>query len=403
MNNSSLLKYQLKEKPFLFVSNISDRKYLQKKTKRSERKIYQKNVKNKEVSQAKEYNYSTLDNSKGPHQMVIDQFFENKNMNTISSINELKYLQNINIYKSNKNSKSINKNKKPLINNPFEKFSKMLMEKKEEGKYDVFISNGIFNESEISKALDIRKEFRKEINESSLQETDKLIKITNYFLNKGFNEKIRFIIFKCLINYGIPNIEKFNIFFNDISLEFKKKKITMPEKMCILLYVEYINNIIKNDNYSIALAKNKYICDFFFNGETLTTIRSNLNFINAIKNNSKDIENYLQLYLNINFDNVFKDTNFVLNKDFDKSKNVLYKILFNIISKCEKVGYLSYKKIIADNDVIFNGLKIKGDISQYVNKQQLISKKLFGKELSEAKFRQAIQEYFLLLVSNFQI
>ena len=279
----------------------------------------------------------------------------------------------------------------------------MLMEKKEETKFDIFISNGIFNESEITKALDIRKEFRKEINNSSLQETDKLIKITNFFLNKGFNEQIRFIIFKCLINCGIPNIEKFNSFFNDISLEFKKKRITMPEKMCILLYVEYINNIIKNDNYSNSLAKNKYICDFFFKGESLTTIRSNLNFINAIKNNSKDIENYLQLYLNINFDNVFKNTNYVLNKDFDKSKNVLYKILFNIVSKCEKIGYLSYKKIIADNEVIFNGLKIKGDISQYVNKQQLISKKLFGKELSETKFRQAIQEYFLLLASNFQI
>jgi len=403
MNNSSSLESQLKPKSFLFTSKISDRKYLQKKTKRSERKIYQKNVKNKEIPKTKEYNFSSLDKFNGPHQMVIDQFFENKNMNTISSINELKYLENINIYKSNKNSKSISKKKKALINNPFEKFSKMLMEKKEETKFDIFISNGIFNESEITKALDIRKEFRKEINNSSLQETDKLIKITNFFLNKGFNEQIRFIIFKCLINYGIPNIEKFNSFFNDISLEFKKKRITMPEKMCILLYVEYINNIIKNDNYSNSLAKNKYICDFFFKGESLTTIRSNLNFINAIKNNSKDIENYLQLYLNINFDNVFKNTNYVLNKDFDKSKNVLYKILFNIVSKCEKIGYLSYKKIIADNEVIFNGLKIKGDISQYVNKQQLISKKLFGKELSETKFRQAIQEYFLLLASNFQI
>lgn len=403
MNNSSSLESQLKPKSFLFTSKISDRKYLQKKKKRSERKIYQKNVKNKEVPKTKEYNFSSLDKFNGPHQMVIDQFFENKNMNTISSINELKYLENINIYKSNKNSKSISKKKKSLINNPFEKFSKMLMEKKEETKFDIFISNGIFNESEITKALDIRKEFRKEINNSSLQETDKLIKITNFFLNKGFNEQIRFIIFKCLINCGIPNIEKFNSFFNDISLEFKKKRITMPEKMCILLYVEYINNIIKNDNYSNSLAKNKYICDFFFKGESLTTIRSNLNFINAIKNNSKDIENYLQLYLNINFDNVFKNTNYVLNKDFDKSKNVLYKILFNIVSKCEKIGYLSYKKIIADNEVIFNGLKIKGDISQYVNKQQLISKKLFGKELSETKFRQAIQEYFLLLASNFQI
>ena len=177
----------------------------------------------------------------------------------------------------------------------------------------------------------------------------------------------------------------------------------MPEKMCILLYVEYMKNIIKNVNYFNSSAKNKFIGVFFFKGETISTIRNNLNFIEAIKNNSKDIENYLQLYLNINFDNIFKNTNYELNKDFDKSKNVLYKILFNIVSKCEKIGYLSYKKIIADNDVIFNGLKIKGDISQYVNKEQLVSKKLFGKELSDVKFRQAIQEYFLLMIANFQI
>ena len=80
-----------------------------------------------------------------------------------------------------------------------------------------------------------------------------------------------------------------------------------------------------------------------------------------------------------------------LNKNYPKAKDVICKILFNIVTQCDKKGYL-------------NGLKIIGKITQNNNNNyiQMISIKLFGVELSEEKFRHAIQDYFLLLVSNFK-
>ena len=130
----------------------------------------------------------------------------------------------------------------------------------------------------------------------------------------------------------------------------------------------------------------------------------NFAFINAIKKNEKDIESFLQIYLNNNFDKIFNSAILKLNKNYPKAKDVICKILFNIVTQCDKKGYLNYKKIIGDNDAIFDGLKIIGKITQNNNNNyiQMISIKLFGVELSEEKFRHAIQDYFLLLVSNFK-
>ena len=405
-------------KPFILVklmNNIKDKNYLHKKTKRSEKKIFNKISKNNSFhKQHIKNNSSPKELNENQHQTKIYNYFENRNLNIISHPkSNINYLQSINIhdinngqytiYETNK-SKKTNQNKIQKKSNPFFEFSKILQEKKIKDKYDILKSKGIFTEQEISQIQSITKEFKSLVKDLSIQENDCLIKIINYFLNKGFKEQIRFIIFKSLINYGIPNTEDFNTFYNIISNKLIKKNLAIPDKMYILLYIEYITNIIKDDSYINSLAKNKLITQFLFNGDNLSNVKSNFAFINAIKKNEKDIESFLQIYLNNNFDKIFNSVILKLNKNYPKAKDVICKILFNIVTQCDKKGYLNYKKIIGDNDAIFDGLKIIGKITQNNNNNyiQMISIKLFGVELSEEKFRHAIQDYFLLLVSNFK-
>ena len=405
-------------KPFILVklmNNIKDKNYLHKKTKRSEKKIFNKISKNNSFhKQHIKNNSSPKELNENQHQTKIYNYFENRNLNIISHPkSNINYLQSINIhdinngqytiYETNK-SKKTNQNKIQKKSNPFFEFSKILQEKKIKDKYDILKSKGIFTEQEISQIQSITKEFKSLVKDLSIQENDCLIKIINYFLNKGFKEQIRFIIFKSLINYGIPNTEDFNTFYNIISNKLIKKNLAIPDKMYILLYIEYITNIIKDDSYINSLAKNKLITQFLFNGDNLSNVKSNFAFINAIKKNAKDIESFLQIYLNNNFDKIFNSAILKLNKNYPKAKDVICKILFNIVTQCDKKGYLNYKKIIGDNDAIFDGLKIIGKITQNNNNNyiQMISIKLFGVELSEEKFRHAIQDYFLLLVSNFK-
>jgi hypothetical protein len=407
-------------KPFILVklmNNIKDKNYLHKKTKRSEKKIFNKISKNNSFhKQHIKNNSSPKELNENQHQTKIYNYFENRNLNIISHPkSNINYLQSINIhdinngqytiYETNK-SKKTNQNKIQKKSNPFFEFSKILQEKKIKDKYDILKSKGIFTEQEISQIQSITKEFKSLVKDLSIQENDSLIKIINYFLNKGFKEQIRFIIFKSLINYGIPNTEDFNTFYNIISNKLIKKNLAIPDKMYILLYIEYITNIIKDDSYINSLAKNKLITQFLFNGDNLSNVKSNFAFINAIKKNEKDIESFLQIYLNNNFDKIFNSAILKLNKNYPKAKDVICKILFNIVTQCDKKGYLNYKKIIGDNDAIFDGLKIIGKITQNNNNNnnyiQMISIKLFGVELSEEKFRHAIQDYFLLLVSNFK-
>ena len=405
-------------KPFILVklmNNIKDKNFLHKKTKRSEKKIFNKISKNNSFhKQHIKNNSSPKELNENQHQTKIYNYFENRNLNIISHPkSNINYLQSINIhdinngqytiYETNK-SKKTNQNKIQKKSNPFFEFSKILQEKKIKDKYDILKSKGIFTEQEISQIQSITKEFKSLVKDLSIQENDCLIKIINYFLNKGFKEQIRFIIFKSLINYGIPNTEDFNTFYNIISNKLIKKNLAIPDKMYILLYIEYITNIIKDDSYINSFAKNKLITQFLFNGDNLSNVKSNFAFINAIKKNEKDIESFLQIYLNNNFDKIFNSAILKLNKNYPKAKDVICKILFNIVTQCDKKGYLNYKKIIGDNDAIFDGLKIIGKITQNNNNNyiQMISIKLFGVELSEEKFRHAIQDYFLLLVSNFK-
>ena len=270
---------------------------------------------------------------------------------------------------------------------------------KEKNNFNYLINNGIFNKSEINFAMNIEKEFNEMI-QGITSETDKLMKAIIFFIDKGFTEDIRYIYYKCLINYGFPLLEKFNVFYNNFIDCCGQEKKDTPNKMYIEFYTEYVFNILQNGKISIA--KKKLASEFCFNGENFETIRNNLILINTIKENINNNHSYIQLYLEKNFDSLFTEMNFHLNKDFPKSKTVLCKILSNIVNECERNGYLKYKKIISSDDKLFEGLKIKGNIKTTLNLRKMISLKVFGQQLADKKFNNVIQEYFLQFFTNFK-
>ena len=247
---------------------------------------------------------------------------------------------------------------------------------KEKNNFNYLIINGIFNKSEINFAMNIEKEFTEMI-QGTTSETDKLMKAIFFFIDKGFTEDIRYIYYKCLINYGFPLLEKFNVFYNNFIDCCDQEKKNSPNKMYIEFYTEYVFNILRNGKISIA--KKKLASEFCFNGENFETIRNNLILINTIKENINNNHSYIQLYLEKNFDSLFTEMSFHLNKDFPKSKTVLCKILSNIVNECERNGYLKYKKIISNDSL-----------------------KVFGQQLADKKFNNVIQEYFLQFFTNFK-
>ena len=259
-------------------------------------------------------------------------------------------------------------------------------------------NNKIFNKSEICLALKIQKEFKEEINKLT-SETDKLIKGTLFFINKGFNEHIRYTFYKHLINHGFPSFNNFNIFYENLILECKNEKLNTPDKMYIEFYTEYIFHLLINDK--ITMGNKKFISGFFFNNENIEIIKKNLNFIINIKENSTNINSYIQQYLEDNFDIIVNGFDIKLNKKFPKSKAVLCKIISNVVSECDKNGYLKYKKIINNDNILFNGLKIKGMNNIKMNLRKMISLKIFGQELSDKKFYHLIVDLFLHLFSTY--
>ena len=367
-------------------------------------------------------------------QFKINDFFEkpNNEKNKENSLNENSILNNIDlsssfsILRTNKNpkknikkkeqKKKIKKNKKKSDdnninnksskdksnpNNSFVKFPHILNNSKENklniNNDNYFIDNNIFDKSEINNANNIQKEFINEIKDVS-SKIDKLIKITMFFLNKGFNEYNRYHIYKSIINHGFPTIVNFNKFYQNLTKELthSKNDIVLPEKMLIQFYIEYISNLLINDKMSKA--ESLIISQFFFNNENIEIIRSNILFIYIVKEN-KNINNFLQNYLEKNYDIIFRDIDIKLNADFPKAKTILSKILTNVVLECDKVGYLNYKNIATKDNILFSGLEITGNLKE-IKFRKMVSIKLFGQEFSDKKFSTVIIDYLVLLFSN---
>ena len=380
-----------------FQENSSNSKS-NKKNKTKKRKL-----KKRKLEETHKFNGDKIREKNNNQKIINDSSEEDENIdNSIIDYN------NHYLYK-NKNG----------INNPFSKFSNIVKNRaveiridddlydynvnkntKEYNNYSLMYKNGIFSKSEIKLAISIEKEFRLIIYNTH-SETDKLFKATIFFINKGFSEIIRYIYYQCIINHGFPLIEKFNNFYDLFISYCSKEKKNSPDKMYIEFYTEYIFNALVNGKSSIA--KNKLISEFFFNGENIDIIKNNLNFINNMKENINHNRSYIQNYIDTNFDLLFKDMNTQLNKEFPKSKTVLCKILSNIVLECDKNGYLKYKEIIDNDEILFEGIKIKGQLKSNLNLRKMISLKIFGQKFTDKKFNNVIEEYLLQLFSNYQV
>ena len=91
-----------------------------------------------------------------------------------------------------------------------------------------------------------------------------------------------------------------------------------------------------------------------------------------------------------------------INREFSKSKAVLCKILSNIIIRCDRNGYLNYRQIIANENVLFDGVKIKSQHNSKYNIRKMISLKIFGQEFGDKKFNTVLQDYFLHLFTIYK-
>lgn len=351
----------------------------------------------------KSNNYKVIYDSDENENLDVSTISQNYNYNSNNNFSNIKNskleIQEINA--SNFITLDFNNGKKDQEEKEDKKHNEDKKENDNKGKdnFNYLINNGIFNKSEINFAMSIEKEYNEMIQDTT-SEIDKLMKSINFFINNGFTEDIRYIYYKCLINYGFPLLEKFNVFYNNFMDSCEQEKKNSPHKMYIEFYTEYIFNILRNRNMSIA--KKKLVSEFCFNGENFETIRNNLILINTIKENISNNHSYIQYYLEKNFDSLFNEVNFHLNKEFPKSKTVLCKILSNIVNECERNGYLKYKKIISNDDKLFEGLKIKGNIKINLNLRKMISLKVFGQQLADKKFNSIIQEYFLQFFTNFK-
>ena len=206
--------------------------------------------------------------------------------------------------------------------------------------------------------------------------------------------------YKCLINFGFPFPKRFSQFYQYFHKYCESDKIKPPEKMFTQFYSEVILRMITLQR--ITPPKNKFISEFFFNGENVDIVINNLNLIRDIKDNIGINHYYVQNFLEQNYDVLFKSMSHKINREFSKSKAVLCKILSNIIIRCDRNGYLNYRQIIANENVLFDGVKIKSQHNSKYNLRKMISLKIFGQEFGDKKFNTVLQDYFLHLFTIYK-
>ena len=296
--------------------------------------------------------------------------------------------------KNNNDENEINHN---LVNS---KNSEYFFNEIEKNEGNIF-NDSYFTEIEIKEYQNVKKEYQKLIKFGNFSETDKFIKLISFFVKKNLNAEVRKIYYTCLLNYGFPNIDEFNSFYDKFLSEVQKKKIpVIPDKMSILFYNDYILKILLDKKHNNA--QSKLISEFFFNYENLATVKQKFSFINVIKNETKENIYLVQNYLNDKFDDIFINTKQKINENYIKAKPILCKIITNLLFGCKEYGYLNYCEAIKNENILFNGVRmhqIKGE-NKESHIKQMISLKLFGSELSDKQFNTIIKDYFLNAISN---
>ena len=275
----------------------------------------------------------------------------------------------------------------------------------------MFMNHGInkYNTMSIQKHIKevnpevIEKEFYEVMNGQG-SAVDRLVYGINFFMDQGFTENVRYVFYENLMNMGLPINGNFNKFYQTFIANCGENQKDIPCKIAAEFYFEFIFKILVDN---ISDAKQRYISDFFFNGNKYEIIRNNFNLITYVRELIAENEMNLYNFLMDKYDFLFKDiaiSNVKINTGFNKYKNIISKMLANVILRCDRHGYLNFRQYIDNERIIFDGLKIK-DNNTYghgrFSVKKMISIKVFGQELTNKKFNDIVKEYFLYLFSHF--
>ena len=301
--------------------------------------------------------------------------------------------------KNNNNKNEINKDlNQPEANNNEKTYdiiksiaNSILSKKQDQNNYQEHIPNPQTlknTESEIN-PQDI-EQVEKLINETKLESSrDRLFKIYNYLLIKGFEEKTRKLFVKCLLNYGFPLVNEFNKFYLLFQMNAQHLKLkNIPNKVDSQLYYELVYYILEEEeslDYNI----------FVFGEERTSLIRTKLLIIRQFQS-FKDVTKAMYHFVKDKYNLVFGHIEPKLDESYQRVHFVIAKILSNIVSKSIKSGFLNYKNYIKDDNIIFDNIRIKkdGQTPSVVNIREGIAKKIFGKPMNEKEFNEAITNYY---------
>ena len=233
------------------------------------------------------------------------------------------------------------------------------------------------------------------INETKFESSrDRLFKIYNYLLTKGFEEKTRKLFVRCLLNYGFPLINEFEKFYILFQMNAKHLNIkNIPNKTDTKFYYELVYFILEEDeslDYNI----------FVFGEERTSLIRTKLLIIRQFQS-FKDISKTMLYYVKDMHNVLFAHIEPKLDESYQRVHFVMAKLLSNIVTKSIKSGFLNFRSYIQDDNIIFDNIRIKKDGQTSVfNIREGISKKIFGKPLNEKEFNNVVELYYKALFSQ---
>jgi hypothetical protein len=230
------------------------------------------------------------------------------------------------------------------------------------------------------------------INETKFESSrDRLFKIYNYLLTKGFEEKTRKLFVRCLLNYGFPLVNEFDKFYILFQMNANHLNIkNIPNKTDTKFYYELVYFVLEEDeslDYNI----------FVFGEERTSLVRTKLLIIRQFQS-YKDISKVMLFYVKDMQNVLFSHIEPKLDDSYQRAHFVLAKLLSNILTKSIKSGFLNYKNYIKDDNIIFDNIRIKKDGQTSVfNIREGISKKIFGKPLNEMEFNNVVEMYYKAL------
>ena len=233
------------------------------------------------------------------------------------------------------------------------------------------------------------------INETKFESSrDRLFKIYNYLLSKGFEEKTRKLFVRCLLNYGFPLVNEFDKFYILFQMNANHLNIkNIPNKTDTKFYYELVYFVLEEDeslDYNI----------FVFGEERTSLVRTKLLIIRQFQS-YKDLSKVMLYYVKDMQNVLFAHIDPKLDNSYQRTHFVLAKLLSNILTKSIKSGFLNYRNYIKDDNIIFDNIRIKKDGQTSVfNIREGISKKIFGKPLNEQEFNNVIEMYYKALFSQ---